>query len=428
MREMEFYMDFHDVLLDAESAWINSMRMFVSSHLFNSALMDYTRRMSRHAIAEKYHFSYELWEDHYRKLLRPIPCNIELAVSIASHYHINILSLAPRARIHSDMIRCNIPDVFSQIIAKEDLSGQTKMEYLHSRSQFCQWCVYITHEVPTYTVENNIVIIPTGLQQKKLHSEISFDEHARQKKLYHELSKYYLLSISNDTNKEAEFIDVIIKRHDLAPHIDILDCCCGVGRHAYALWKMGYHVTGFDYSADQIANAVLLNQNTDNTFFVMDARNITLPTHHYSAAICMWTTYNYLSKEEELSSFISRVAEYQKKNDILILDSKNVPALVERRYYIRAKENPDQQITITLMVWKQIIRKRYQCSDYFYFIDDNGTKDSFHDDEYVRFYNLQELSDIVKPWYSIDSIYGDFDFSPYSEDKSTRFITVLKRL
>lgn len=427
MEDIEFYMDFHDVIVDAEDAWVDSLQMLLERPLFDKAVIDYKKKMSRHDIATKYSLSYHSWEMMYRDLLQPIYDNVELAKSIAAYYKISILSLAPHNRIDADIIQCNIPALFFHIIAKEDLKGQSKIDYLRNRSHCCKWCVYITHETTIYSVEDNIIIIPCNRQSEILDLDKSFDDHARHKKLYHELSKYYLLSISNDTNKEKDFIDAIIKLHNFASNIDILDCCCGVGRHAYTLWEMGYHVTGIDFSEEQISNARIINKQTDNKFFVMDVRNITLPAYHYPVAICMWTTYNYLSKEMELLSFISGVARYQKANDLLILDSKNIPALADKRYYMRTKTDLDRHITVTLMVWKKIINSKFQCSDYFYFIDDNGAKDAFHDDEYVRFYSLPELEDIVKPWYTIDSIYGDFDLSPYSESKSTRFIAVLKR-
>jgi len=142
----------------------------------------------------------------------------------------------------------------------------------------------------------------------------------------------------------------------------------------------------------------------------------------------MWTTYNYLSEESELAAFVGSVANYQKSGDILVLDAKNIPALPENRSYMRETCAPERNISVDLIVRKTILERKFQCSHYYYLINDGAEKYAFHDDEYVRFYNLQELGQIVSPWYSVDATFGDFDLSLYAEPSSTRLIAVLKRL
>ena len=45
----------------------------------------------------------------------------------------------------------------------------------------------------------------------------------------------------------------------------------------------------------------------------------------------------------------------------------------------------------------------------------------------LRFYYLNEIDEIVNKYFDVVEVYGDFDMSEYSQEKSRRFIVVLKR-
>lgn len=158
----------------------------------------------------------------------------------------------------------------------------------------------------------------------------------------------------------------------------------------------------------------------------MDVRNINLPNKNYDMSICMWTTYNYLSQESDFVSFIKSNYNHQHKDSILVLDAKNIPKLEKRRVY-RRNNSVKNEMEMELIVNKYVINN-IQNSQYLYFIKENGVKKFFFDDEYVRFYYLNEISRLVRDYYKVVNVYGDFDFSEYDEQKSNRFIVVLKRL
>lgn len=84
---------------------------------------------------------------------------------------------------------------------------------------------------------------------------------------------------------------------------------------------------------------------------VMDVRNIDLPDKEYDMSICMWTTYNYLSLDNDFLDFIKSNYNHQKEKGILILDSKNIPKLEERRVYRRNSIIKDK-MTMELIINK----------------------------------------------------------------------------
>ena len=109
----------------------------------------------------------------------------------------------------------------------------------------------------------------------------------------------------------------------------------------------------------------------------------------------------------------------------MILDSKNIPRLNNRRVYKR-NNSINNGIEIELVVNKYIINN-IQNSQYLYFIKDKDDKKFYFDDEFVRFYTLDEITKLVKEYYEVADVFGNFDFSSYDKKMSNRFIVVLRR-
>ena len=201
-------------------------------------------------------------------------------------------------------------------------------------------------------------------------------------------------------------MDNIFKKYDR--NSTVLDCCCGVGRHCRALAEKGYKVTGIDISRKQIENAKKINGIENTTYLNMDVRDIQLEKKDYDAGMCMWTTYNYLSQNEDFEKFIKGVYNH----------------LSENRIYKR--DNKSEKLDLELLICKRII-ENVQNSQYFYFMKRNGKNEFYMDEEFVRFYYLNEIDEIVNKYFDVVEVYGDFDMSEYSQEKSRRFIVVLKR-
>lgn len=258
--------------------------------------------------------------------------------------------------------------------------------------------------------------IPSNFQNQ------SFTEHAQNKILYNELSWLYLDSIANDTAKEVAFLKTIFDEHRAKK---ILDCCCGVGRHAARLADLGFTVTGLDASKAQINTAQLQNNNPNVEYFVSDARSFLLPDKNYDAAICMWTTYNYFSRDEDLEKVLQRLWEHLCQDGLLILDSKNIPILAKERLYHRTTRKKD--LNLTLLIYKRVTDS-LQMSRYFYFLDIDGKKSFYLDEEFVRFYSLEELQKLTRSTFKLIGAYGDFNGNLFNENKSERMITVWKKI
>ncbi len=410
--------DFHDIFVDSANAWKD---VFLNMTNDNNVIGMYDKGISKKEICKLYKLDYKNAEEEYRKILKPIEKNIEFAQNMSKIYSIDVVSMARKDRLLKDIDKFKMNYLFSNIYSKEEVKN--RKEFLKKLAKGYDWLLFFNHEIDKVDIDKNVIYFPINFQGDiDKFEKISFTEHAKNKLIYNELSDIYLQSIANDTTEESEFLDTIFKKY--GKEKSVLDCCCGVGRHCRALAEKGYNVTGIDISKKQIENARKINGIKNTTYLNMDVRDIKLEKKDYNAGMCMWTTYNYLSQNEDFEKFIKGIYNHLCQGGIFVLDSKNIPSLNKNRIYKR--DNKTEKLDLQLLICKRIINN-VQNSQYFYFMKRNGENEFYVDEEFVRFYYLNEIDEIVNKYFDIVEVYGDFDMSEYNEEKSRRFIVVLKR-
>ncbi len=79
----------------------------------------------------------------------------------------------------------------------------------------------------------------------------------------------------------------------------ILDLACGYGRHTIPLAKMGYDMTGLDYTEKfiQMAEEKAKEENLQIEFLVGDMRKIPFE-NHFAGVISYFTSFGFFSDEE----------------------------------------------------------------------------------------------------------------------------------
>lgn len=302
---------------------------------------------------------------------------------------------------------------------------KTIEQYLdNNKDRVNDWFLIISNKKINYEkYGRQFVVCPykfwSGLEQ---FNTKSFTEHAKSKYLYNELSWLYMESIVNDTYLEVNFLKTLFEENNVKK---VMDCCCGVGRHAARLGELGIHVVGIDASSNQIQTALEKNNNENVEYIVHDVRNFNLPDKCYDAAICMWTTYNYFSKKKDILKFLSTVSAHLHDGGLLVLDSKNIPAMETYRFYHR--ETQKENLNMTLLVYKRILGM-VQNSQYFYFINNGENKLFYLDEEFVRFYTVEELQKLNITRFELVNVYGDFHKNQYEPNNSERMITVWRKL
>lgn len=345
---------------------------------------------------------------------------IEMINMISSIYQTIILVLDDKQKyIASQIFNSNL----KTIIVKKDYDIS---EIIRNMCKECDWLLCLKNDISKVECNGNVIYSPIDLKgDTSFFIDKSYTEHAKNKKYYHDFSNYYMYTLANDTEKEADFLKMIFKKYLNKDKGNVLDCCCGVGRHSYLMAKDGFNVTGIDFSCDQISNAKKIHNHKNIIYKEMDVRNINLDERNFDMSYCMWTTYNYLSLDSDLKKFIISNYQHLKNGGLLVLDSKNIPRLDPHRLYNRYTEKDKFKMEILI---NKYVFDNNQNSQYFLFIDDDGDKKFFFDDEFVRFYTLTELKRLMSGYFEFVDVYGDFDMNPYDKKNSNRFITVFRKI
>ncbi len=121
------------------------------------------------------------------------------------------------------------------------------------------------------------------------------------------------------TEREVEGIVTLL---NLPPSSSILDLCCGHGRHALALAKRGYRVTGLDLSEVflQHAQAEAQTQGVQVRWVQGDMRTIPFE-NEFDAVINIFTAFGYLESEEEDQKVLQQVHKALKPNGLFLLET-----------------------------------------------------------------------------------------------------------
>jgi SAM-dependent methyltransferase len=105
----------------------------------------------------------------------------------------------------------------------------------------------------------------------------------------HRWFKYFHIGIAE--NRTTREIDFICACAPLPRFRKVVDMCCGMGRHARALFNRGYSVTGVDRDTVAIARARELAGGP--TYIQADVRDYQADTCAYDLAIIMSQSFGY---------------------------------------------------------------------------------------------------------------------------------------
>jgi SAM-dependent methyltransferase len=102
----------------------------------------------------------------------------------------------------------------------------------------------------------------------------------------------FLKEVPKDqTGKEAAFL-----ARQFPPKSNLLDLCCGEGRHAAALAGLGYDVTGIDLNENALKRA---EKRASRANFVLgDVRNHHLQSGSVHGIYCLWQSFGFYTTLE----------------------------------------------------------------------------------------------------------------------------------
>ena len=128
--------------------------------------------------------------------------------------------------------------------------------------------------------------------------------------------------VENVENTRRE-VDFIIKAAAIQPHSQILDLCCGQGRHCLELARRGFkNVMGLDRSRYLVRLAKKRGQaeGLQVSFKEGDARNPRLPENSLDCVCIMGNSFGYFSNKQDDEKVLSSVGKMLRPSGQILLD------------------------------------------------------------------------------------------------------------
>jgi SAM-dependent methyltransferase len=218
---------------------------------------------------------------------------------------------------------------------------------------------------------------------------------------------------------EVEQIEKILR---IQKGDEILDLCCGYGRHSILLAKKGYKVTGLDFSQPFLEKA---QKDTEAArvkvhWIRKDMRDIPLEDT-FDAVINIFTSFGYFETDEENFKVLKEVSKCLKLGGKFLIDTIN------REYIIKNFQSKN---------WNRIERNGFVLDERQLDLPKSRilTKNIFIDksnrEEWhlsLRLYTLTEMIEMLKQAnLEVKSVFGDLTQSDYTIN-SKRMIVLAEK-
>ncbi|KWT69276.1 methyltransferase domain-containing protein [Hyphomicrobium sulfonivorans] len=128
--------------------------------------------------------------------------------------------------------------------------------------------------------------------------------------------------VENNENTRRD-VDFILAAAPVQPHSQILDLCCGQGRHCIELARRGFrNVTGVDRSRYlvRLAKKRAQNERLQVAFKEGDARNPRLPEASFDCVAIMGNSFGYFSNKQDDEKVLTMVGKLLRPSGQLVLD------------------------------------------------------------------------------------------------------------
>lgn len=201
---------------------------------------------------------------------------------------------------------------------------------------------------------------------------------------------YLELYSHRDQHEGRENIARAVEMAALNDDAEILDLCCGAGRHLLALHSLGFsNLSGLDLSREllQRAQKELLAADVSATLIQADMRNIPAELS-FDCIFSLFTSFGYFENDEDNHSVIVNAAERLKPGGVMLMDTINPSFLIPQ--LVEAEEKT--MGTATLKIKREITADPPRVQKTTRIVERDGQEDIYF--ESVRLFSAQEFHDM----------------------------------
>lgn len=228
--------------------------------------------------------------------------------------------------------------------------------------------------------------------------------------------EYELVYRKHDEAEAEQVVDLIEEAVAPEAGAHILDVGCGRGRHARALARRGYRVTGLDLSERAIAQARrrAASEGLDIDFRVQDMRE-PMGEAAFNGVVNLFTAFGYFEDDADHRRALRHMADALHPGGWLVQDYLNTPHVIETL----APEDTrvEDGVLIKQRRWIDGERVNKKIT-----LRQNGSTRSFC--ESVRLFTLYDFERLYEEiGLELVQAFGDYDGATYTPD-SPRLIMV----
>ncbi|ANE47124.1 SAM-dependent methyltransferase [Paenibacillus swuensis] len=197
---------------------------------------------------------------------------------------------------------------------------------------------------------------------------------------------------------------------------NVLDLCCGMGRHSLALAELGYNVTGMDLSEVLLAEAEAMDSAGQVTWIRGDMREVPLEGP-YDALVNLFTSFGYFNEDEENSKVIKEIGRLLKPGGLFIIDFLNASWVEAHLVPESLRSDGDIHILEQRVVEEGFVKKKIT-------LHEAGAEPRVYYEQ-VKLYGLPDMIKFCEDYgLTIDRVYGEYSAEEYKADTSSRLIMV----
>jgi SAM-dependent methyltransferase len=200
---------------------------------------------------------------------------------------------------------------------------------------------------------------------------------------------------------------------------EVLDLCCGMGRHSLALADFGYRVTGVDLSEALLTEARRLDTDHRVEWLRGDMRDVPLE-RSFDAVVNLFTSFGYFNEDSENAKVFGQIERLLKPNGQFIVDFLNPDAVIRNLVPHSTRHDGDLKIDEARRIEDGFVRKQITLTE-------PGKPERIYHEQ-VKLYREAELTRMAtEAGLIVEHVYGGYDGQALQPDSSPRIILVGKK-